>query len=266
MGLGATTMRQAGAHIGSVVHVTLTGRSGATRTASFRLNFLIPFPELEGTVSLGTGAARSRILASKTASLLCPQGPGAAVCQTAEDGEWDPGQRRVVSTGAGGYQSLSRLVLVNRHSRHHSDISPSTSARPSHFPLIFGAMLAVFGAATLTRLLVVSVSRRRREIGLLKVLGFVSRQVASAVVWQATTLALIGVVIGVPWGRSSVGRYGGNLNNLGVVPVSVVPIWLVGALVAGVIVVANMLAIGPALLATRSQAGKPPAGAVIRSR
>jgi hypothetical protein len=42
-------------------------------------------------------------------------------------------------------------------------------------------------------------------------------------------------------------------NNLGVVPVSVVPIWLVGGLVAGVIVVANVLAIGPALAATRSK-------------
>ena len=61
-------------------------------------------------------------------------------------------------------------------------------------------MLALFGAATLTHLLVVSVSRRRREIGLLKVLGFVNRQVASAVIWQATTLALVGIVIGVPVG------------------------------------------------------------------
>ncbi len=69
-----------------------------------------------------------------------------------------------------------------------------------NFPLIFGAMLAVVGAATLAHLLVVSVARRRREIGLLKVLGFVNRQVASAVAWQATTIALIGIIIGVPLG------------------------------------------------------------------
>jgi ABC-type antimicrobial peptide transport system permease subunit len=115
-------------------------------------------------------------------------------------------------------------------------------------------MLAVFGAATLTHLLVVSVSRRRREIGLLKVLGFVNRQVASAVVWQSTTLALVGIVIGVPLGIVA-GRtiWRAFANNLGVVPVSIVPIWLAGALVAGVVIVANMLAIGPALLATRSK-------------
>ena len=89
------------------------------------------------------------------------------------------------------------------------------------FPLIFGAMLAVFGAATLAHLLVVDVSRRRREVGLLKVLvlGFANRQVVSTDSWQATTLALVGVVIGVPLGLI-VGRTVWNAfaNNLGAVP------------------------------------------------
>ena len=115
-------------------------------------------------------------------------------------------------------------------------------------------MLAVVGAATLAHLLVVSVSRRRREIGLLKVLGFVNRQVASAMACQTTTLALIGIIVGVPLGVV-VGQatWKAFANNLGAVPVSIVPIWLVGVLVAGVIVVANLLAIGPALVATRSK-------------
>jgi hypothetical protein len=54
-----------------------------------------------------------------------------------------------------------------------------------NFPLIFGLVLALFGAATLLHLLVVSVTRRRPETGLLKALGFVRRQVAVAVSWQA---------------------------------------------------------------------------------
>jgi ABC-type lipoprotein release transport system permease subunit len=117
-------------------------------------------------------------------------------------------------------------------------------------------MLAVLGAATLAHLLVVSVSRRRREVGLLKVLGFVNRQVASAVIWQATTLALIGIIIGVPLGVVA-GRdvWGAFANNLGAVPVSVVPIWLVCVMVAGVAVVANLIAIAPAMVATRAKPG-----------
>jgi ABC-type lipoprotein release transport system permease subunit len=118
-------------------------------------------------------------------------------------------------------------------------------------------MLAVFGAATLLHLLVVSVTRRRREVGLLKVLGFVNGQVASAVAWQATTLALVGIVIGVPLGVV-VGKAVWNTfaSNLGVVPVSVVPIWLIAVLVAGVLVVANLIAVAPALVATRSKPGE----------
>ena len=126
-----------------------------------------------------------------------------------------------------------------------------------NFPLIFGAMLALFGAATLVHLLVVSVSRRRREVGLLKVLGFVNRQIASSVAWQGTTLAVVGIVIGVPLGIVTGGAVWRTFAaNLGAVPVSVVPIWLVVGLAAGVIVAANLLAIAPALTAARTKPGQ----------
>ena len=44
------------------------------------------------------------------------------------------------------------------------------------------------------------VARCRREVGLLKALGFVRRQVAFSVSWQTTTVAVIGIIIGVPAG------------------------------------------------------------------
>ena len=44
-------------------------------------------------------------------------------------------------------------------------------------------------------------------------------------------------------------------NNLGVVPVTVVPILLIAAITVGVLVGANVIAIAPALLATRSKPG-----------
>jgi ABC-type antimicrobial peptide transport system permease subunit len=123
-----------------------------------------------------------------------------------------------------------------------------------NFPLIVGVMLALVGAATLAHLLVVSVARRRREIGLLKVLGFLNRQVAEVVAWQATTLALIGIVIGVPVGvLAGQAIWNAFASNLGAVPLAVVPIWLVVTLAVGVLIVANLLAISPALVATRSK-------------
>jgi ABC-type antimicrobial peptide transport system permease subunit len=123
-----------------------------------------------------------------------------------------------------------------------------------NFPLLFGLILIVFGMATLLHVLVVSVARRRREAGLLKALGFVRRQVAFSVSWQTTTVALVGIIIRVPAGIV-VGRliWRAFAVNLGVLPVTVVIAWVVAAVAAGTLVVANVLAIGPALVASRSR-------------
>jgi ABC-type antimicrobial peptide transport system permease subunit len=121
------------------------------------------------------------------------------------------------------------------------------------FPLIFGLVVILFGVATLMHFLVVSVGRRRREVGLLKSLGFIRRQVAFAVWWQTTTVAVVGIVIGVPVGVA-IGRevWRAFANNLGVLPVPVVIVLVMVAVAFGTLIVANVLAIGPALVASRS--------------
>jgi ABC-type antimicrobial peptide transport system permease subunit len=123
-----------------------------------------------------------------------------------------------------------------------------------NFPLILGLVLIIFGVATLLHVLVVSVTRRRREVGLLKALGFVRRQIGFTLSWQTTTVALIGIVIGVPAGIA-IGRLVWRLfaDNLGVVPVPVVAGWVLAAVALGTLVVANLLAIGPALAAARTR-------------
>jgi ABC-type antimicrobial peptide transport system permease subunit len=125
-----------------------------------------------------------------------------------------------------------------------------------NFPLILGVVLVLFGAATLIHVLVVSVARRRRELGLLKAIGFVRRQVAAAVCWQATTVAAVGIVVGVPLGLIA-GRliWHAFATNLGVVPVVVFPVGAIVLLGAGVVLMANVLAAGPALVSARARAG-----------
>jgi ABC-type antimicrobial peptide transport system permease subunit len=124
------------------------------------------------------------------------------------------------------------------------------------FPLLFGVALSLFGAATMAHLLLVSVARRRREAGLLKVLGFLRRQVGEAMCWQASTVALAGIVVGTPAGIAA-GRYLWRVfaANFGVVPVQVVRPVLIAALLTGVLVAANLLAAVPALLAARARPG-----------
>ena len=123
-----------------------------------------------------------------------------------------------------------------------------------NFPLLLGVTLVLFGAATMTHLLMVSVSRRRAEAGLLKVLGFVRYQVAAVVSWQASAVALVGIAAGVPLGIAA-GRVLWRVfaTNFGVVPLTVVEVLPVAALALGVLLAANVLAFVPALMAARSR-------------
>jgi hypothetical protein len=254
IGLGASTMRQVGARVGSLVHVAMSLPSGQKRTGTFQVVSQISFPVLGGAVSLGSGAL---ITTAGYDNTLCPPAPGRAAClkgalTTSNGGGMlvrvvsGPQGRAAVSRYLDAYRSTTALALT--------PTSLVNFGEAVNFPLIFGAMLAVVGAATLAHLLVVSVARRRREIGLLKVLGFVNLQVAATVSWQATTVALIGIVVGVPLGVvAGEAVWNAFANNIGAVPVSAVPTWLVVTLAVGVLVVANLLAIGPALVATRSK-------------
>ncbi len=253
IGLGATTMRQVGARLGSIVHVTVQLASGGRRTVPFRVVGQLSLPVLGNAVSLGSGAV---FTLAGYEDAACPPGPQRAACRKAVLQSTNGGMLASVVPGPRGQAAINRYFERYR-SLTALAVTPTSLinfGEAVNFPLIFGAILAVFGAATLLHLLVVSVSQRRREVGLLKVVGFVNGQVASTVAWQATTLAVAGIVIGVPTGVV----VGGSIwrafaNNLGAVPVSVVPVWLIALLVAGVLVVANLIAVAPALVATRSK-------------
>ena len=254
--LGSSTMSQVHAKVGSTVEVTVLTPSGTRRTVPFRVVSQVAFPVLGGAVGLGSGALMS---ISGLVAAACPPGPDQASCRQGVLGNQTGGILISVAGGSRGRADVAHYVDTFR-SITALPITPTSLVNfgeAVNFPLIFGGLLAVFGAATLAHLLVVSVSRRRREIGLLKVLGFVNGQVVAAVGWQATTVALVGIVIGIPLGIV-VGRAVWHLfaAHLGVVPVSVVPVGLIAALVLGVLVAANLLALGPAVVAARSKPGR----------
>jgi FtsX-like permease family len=253
VGLGGTTMRAVGARVGSVVDVTVSLPSGGKRTAPFRVVGQMSLPVLGNAVALGSGAVFTMAGYEDAA---CAPGPARTSCRQEVAHSTNGGMLASFVPGPRGQAAVNRY-LDRYGSIAALAITPTSLinfGEAVNFPLIFGAMLALFGAATMLHLLVVSVSRRRREVGLLKVVGFVNHQVASTVAWQATTLAGAGLVIGVPVGIV-VGRvvWLAFANNLGAVPVSVVPVWLIGLLIAAVLVGANLIALAPALVATRSK-------------
>src|SRR5205807_3638974 len=73
-------------------------------------------------------------------------------------------------------------------------------------PLALAGLLAVLAVATVAHLLVTSIRRRRRDLAVLKTLGFVRRQVSAAVAWQATTLVVLALLVGLPAGVAA-GRW-----------------------------------------------------------
>jgi hypothetical protein len=257
--LGTKTLRKVGAHIGSVISVTTTP-NGRPHLARFRVVGTAVFPIDFSTGGLGTGAVFTLdgILSSTTHR--CPPGPGHEACQVA-----------VVSNAGGAFlvqaePNATGRAAIAELSRRYPDAVNFPEAPTNlvnfgeavNFPLIFGAAVALFGLATLAHLLIASVNRRRRDVALLKTLGFVRRQVAAAVSWQTTTVTMVGVIVGVPIGIT-VGRLAWDFfgSTLGVQSVTVVTGWAMAAVVLGALIAANLLAIGPALIAARSPSAVP---------
>jgi ABC-type lipoprotein release transport system permease subunit len=123
-------------------------------------------------------------------------------------------------------------------------------SRVSGLPTLLGVLVALLSAATLSHTLVISVRRRSRDLAVLRTLGFVRRQVGAAVMWQTTTLVLIGLAIGLPLG-ALIGRFAWSVfaDGLGAVPVSPIA-WVPLALTLPVaLVLANLVALVPAWIA-----------------
>jgi FtsX-like permease family len=121
-------------------------------------------------------------------------------------------------------------------------------------PTVISALLVAIAAAALAQTLVLEVRRRRRDLAILKTLGFDRRQLRAAVAWQSTTFAAIGLLVGLPLGNA-VGRWAWNLfaEQLGVVPEPVTPVPLLLLIVPVAIVLANLVALVPARIAARTR-------------
>ncbi|HEY1652240.1 MAG TPA: FtsX-like permease family protein [Acidimicrobiales bacterium] len=127
-------------------------------------------------------------------------------------------------------------------------------------PVLLAAGLALGAIVALALTLIASVRRRRRDLALLKTLGFTARQLAATVAWQASVIAVVAAAIGVPVGIA-VGRQLWTLfaQNINAVPQPTVPASVI-LVAAGVLILANLVAAIPARLAART-----PAALVLRA-
>ena len=75
------------------------------------------------------------------------------------------------------------------------DIRNYASVRDT--PLVLAVVLAVLAAGTLAHVLLTGVRHRRRDLALLKTLGFTRSQVQGVVAWEASTFAAVALTVGV---------------------------------------------------------------------
>lgn len=240
--LGSATMSQLHAHLGSTVRATI---ADAGEPLTFRVVGEGVFPTLSDAMGLGKGLA------------ITPQGLRRGVQDAPSFDQalirFRPGvdkakavaglERQVADEfGPGGY-------FVVRPERPTDLVN---FGRVQSLPVLLAALLGTLAVATLAHLLVTSIRRRRRDLAVLKTLGFSSGQVRTTVAWQATTLGLVAAVIGIPVGIAC-GRWVWIVfaHQLGIVPRPAVPFLTFGVLAVATLVVANVVAILPGRAAAR---------------
>lgn len=127
-------------------------------------------------------------------------------------------------------------------------------------PVVLALALTAGAVVALGLTLAASVRRRRRNLALLRALGFTGRQLMVTIAWQASVAGLVGVVVGVPagillgqWLWTLFARY------IDAVPEPTVPVVSVVIVAVSAFVLANVVAMLPG-----RNAANTPAAQVLR--
>lgn len=119
-------------------------------------------------------------------------------------------------------------------------------------PVVLAGMIGLLAVASLGHTLVTSTRRRRRDFAILKTLGFRRGQVSAMVAWQATTLVVASLVVGLVVGVAG-GRWSWRLvaDQLGILSRPVTPAIALLVAVPAAVALANVMAAVPGHLASR---------------
>jgi FtsX-like permease family len=252
--LGTITLAQLHKHVGDTVEV----RNGVNAPANLHIVGTATMPTIGGGgnqhLEMGTGALLANQVLPATSSSgyqLAGAAPGPDAILV----------RLKAGSGTQGFESLRRIAHATSTPADYG-VSVLSVQRPAEIvnyrsmgttPAILGAGLALGAVVALGLILVTSVRRRRRELALLKTLGFTARQLSAVVAWQATVAVVVGAIVGVPLGIV-LGRTLWNLfsHEISVVPAPAVPVTAVVLIAVGAVALGNLVAALPARMAART--------------
>jgi len=207
--LGAQTMRALGVRIGQTLRATVdwaTGHPGPATQRLLRVTGTVVLPDfgqsgLSSDTDLGNGAVVSPSLLSTIQTF-----PG---CTTVRDTcyslllfRYRPG----TNTAAAGTALLAAAAKAGcpygsctvTADQRPGDIKNYAAIRDT--PLTLAAVLGVLAVGTLAHVLLTGVRRRRRDLAVLKTLGFTRGEVLRTVSWEASALAAAALAAGIPLG------------------------------------------------------------------
>jgi hypothetical protein len=253
--LGASTLAQLHKRVGDTVEARY-GTLATTTRLRIAGTATMPAvgPGLGLHLSMGSGALVSDQLIPAD---VRNQGPGRPVGPNAIFVRLRPGASPTASR-----QSLDQIAATLTSSPTAPPGSVVPVQRPAEIvnyrsmgstPAFLGAALAAGAVSALGLTLIASVRRRRRDLALLKTLGFTRRQLAAIIAWQSSVAVSIGTVVGIPLGIA-LGRSLWDLfaREIHVVPQSTVPALTIVLIAVGAIVLANGVAALPGRIAART--------------
>ena len=122
--------------------------------------------------------------------------------------------------------------------------------------LVVGAIASIallVGVISIVNIMLVNVTERTREIGVLKAIGFTDREILSSVLLEAGLVGFIGSTVGVVIavillliGLTVFSQQVGNINLL-----SMVPFWLIAGVIGGSTILSILAGLYPAWHASR---------------
>jgi ABC-type lipoprotein release transport system permease subunit len=203
--LGQKTMARHGTELGD--RLTVTGTTGTTK--SLRAVGVVVFPDTSapGTGLVTTPDGLEALVGQGIVPILtltyAPELDRSDVEQLLADRY---GLSPDELTSASPPMLVARLDLV----------------RPTLVALAI--FLGILGAIGLLHFLMMSAARRRRESAVFEAIGFVRAQRIAVVVWQALTIASVGVIVGAPIGVM-LGRlvWRESIDQLGIVDTATIP-------------------------------------------
>lgn len=236
--LGRSTLRALGRQIGDTVRV-----SGRRNRLRYRVVGEAVFPTLGQAQPVADGAGFT----------------GAGFAPLFDQNVFSRYFVGRVAPGADPVAVAQRIGRVRQLSAPSGAILPVEVDRLrqiSWLPVALAVLFGVVGLVAIGHALVTTVRRRRGELVVLKALGFDRRQVRATVAWQAITMVVVGLVLGIPLGTVT-GAIAWRLvaEGLGVAPDTAFPV--VG--IALIVPVAILLGILAAYLPARAAAHTQPA-------